>query len=338
MTATTIKPTRTGPWPTDFARIPDAPWVDTAVDPFGLSYNRVGSHGWYKNLEPTVSQVLAALDEHRLLVDYSSGTGILTSRILARVRYQVGILNVDASPKFLRVALENFRDDERVAFRLLRWLKDEKRLQGVDEVVSPELLDRGADILTSTNAVHLYYDLPETLRSWARVLRPGAPAFISSANMVNPHHRPGDWIIDGTVSRVNEIAAEVVDREPIFEEFRQTLHDPDRMASHTGLREKVFVPVRPLDTYLDALGDAGFKVLHVFDSTIFASVEEWYQLLTTYHEGVLSWAGGSQKVEGQPPSDSAVVKRLFLIRYCLEKLFDGQESFPCTWTYITSRR
>jgi hypothetical protein len=32
-----------------------------------------------------------------------------------------------ASPsKFLRVALESFRDDERVAFGLLRWLEAEK--------------------------------------------------------------------------------------------------------------------------------------------------------------------------------------------------------------------
>jgi len=110
------------------------------------------------------------------------------------------------------------------------------------------------------------------------------------------------------------------------------------MARHTRLREKVFVPVRPLELYLQAFRDAGFTVLHVFEETIFARVDEWYRLLSTYHDGVLSWVGGSEKVEGAPPSAEAVRQRLFLIKYSLERLFPGQDSFPCTWTYLTCRR
>ena len=121
-------------WPDGFERIPDDDWTRQPVDQFGLSYDSVGGHGWYKNLEPTIAQVLAALDPGRLLIDYSSGTGILTRRLLERIDYPVGVLNVDASTKFLRVALENFRADERVAFRLLRWLKQDKRLERLDEV------------------------------------------------------------------------------------------------------------------------------------------------------------------------------------------------------------
>jgi hypothetical protein len=110
------------------------------------------------------------------------------------------------------------------------------------------------------------------------------------------------------------------------------------MARHVKLREKVFVPVRPLELYLQAFRGAGFTVLHVFEETIFARVDEWYRLLSTYHDGVLSWVGGSEKVEGAPPSAEAVRQRLFLIKYSLEKLFPGQDSFPCTWTYLTCRR
>ena len=154
-------------WPGDFARIPDEEWTRQPVDQFGLNYDDVGSHGWYKNLEPTISQVLATLSPGDLLIDYSSGTGILTRRLVDSISYPVGILNVDASPKFLRVALESFRHDERVGFRLLRWLKEEKRLQSLDEVAGSGLLDRGADAITATNAIHLYYDLDETLASWA---------------------------------------------------------------------------------------------------------------------------------------------------------------------------
>jgi len=325
-------------WPPDFARIPDEEWTRQPVDEFGLNYDDVGSHGWYKNLEPTIAQVLATLEPGGLLVDYSSGTGILTRRLLDSIGYAAGILNVDASPKFLRVALETFRDDERVAFRLLRWLKAEKRLQSLDEVAGPALLDRGADVITATNAIHLYYDLDETLASWARALRPGGLALVCSGNMRNPHGRPGEWIIDETVARVNDIAADIVRAEPAFAEHRQTLDDAALMSRHAKLREKVFVPVRPLDLYLEAFRDAGFTVLHVFEETIFARVDEWYRLLCTYHDGVLSWVGGSEKVEGAPPSAEAVRQRLFLIKYSLEKLFPGQDSFPCTWTYLTCRR
>jgi SAM-dependent methyltransferase len=325
-------------WPGDFGRIPDEEWTRQPVDQFGLNYDDVGSHGWYKNLEPTIAQVLATLEPGSLLVDYSSGTGILTRRLLESVSYAAGILNVDASPKFLRVALETFRDDERVAFRLLRWLRAEKRLQSLDEVVGAALLDRGADAITSTNAIHLYYDLDETLASWARVLRPGGLAFVCSGNMRNPHGRPGEWIIDETVARVNDIAADIVRAEPAFAEYRETLGDAALMSRHEKLREKVFVPVRPLELYLEAFRDAGFTVLHVFEETIFARVDEWYRLLSTYHDGVLSWVGGSEKVEGAQPSAEAVRQRLFLIKYSLEKLFPGQDSFPCTWTYLTCRR
>lgn len=49
--------------------------------------------------------------------------------------------------------------------------EEESRLERVDEVLDDEILDRGVDGLVSTNALHLYYDLPETVRSWREVLR-----------------------------------------------------------------------------------------------------------------------------------------------------------------------
>jgi SAM-dependent methyltransferase len=326
------------PWPDGFARIPDQEWTRQPVDQLGLNYDSVGGHGWYKNLEPTVAQALAALDPGRLLIDYSSGTGILTRRLLEKIRYPAGVLNVDASAKFLRVSLENFRDDERVAFRLLRWLKDEKRLERLDEVMDPALFGPGADVITSTNAIHLYHDLDDTLGSWAHVVKPGGLAFVCSGNMHNPDAPAGNWIIDDTVAKVNEIAADIVASHAAFEEYRVTLRDSALMARHAALRDKVFVPVRPLGEYVDAFERTGFTVLHVFDETITAGVDDWYQFLATYHDGVLSWVGGSPKVEGSPPSQAAVQDRLFLIRYSLERLFPGQDAFPCSWSYLTCRR
>src|SRR5581483_8590166 len=138
-------------------RMPDEDWVEGPVESFGLQYDTVETHGWYHNLDPTVEQLARALVDGDLLIDYSGGTGILLNRLLLRFfDRQVGMMIVDSSPKFLRVALERFRDDERVAFRRLRYLKDEGRLQLLEEVLEPGLR---ADALTSTNAIHLYYDL-----------------------------------------------------------------------------------------------------------------------------------------------------------------------------------
>ena len=78
-----------------------------------------------------------------VLIDYSGGTGILLDRLRLRIfDRQVGMVIVDSSPKFLRVALDRFRHDERVAFRRLHYLRDERRLEYVDEALGDELSRR----------------------------------------------------------------------------------------------------------------------------------------------------------------------------------------------------
>ena len=181
---------RVNPWPSDFARVPDDPWVESPLEDLALGYDTVESHGWYRNLDPTLEQLEAFLEPGDLLLDYSGGTGILAARLLERrPDLDVGILIVDSSPKFLRLALEKLRDEPRVAFRRIRWLRDERRLQTIGEAVDPALLERGFDALASTNAIHLYFELEETLRSWRGALKPGARAFVQSGNIANPARR-----------------------------------------------------------------------------------------------------------------------------------------------------
>ena len=58
-------------WPDEFARIPDEDWVSQPVEEFGLQYDTVENHGWYRNLDLTVEQLARTLregdDPHRLL-------------------------------------------------------------------------------------------------------------------------------------------------------------------------------------------------------------------------------------------------------------------------------
>ena len=109
------------------------------------------------------------------------------------------------------------------------------------------------------------------------------------------------------------------------------------MAKHVAVRDRVFVPPRPLSFYLEELPAAGLDVEEVTDATIDANVDEWYELMCTYHEPVLGWVGGSEKVDGHAPSEQAVQDRLALIRHSMDVLFGGRKDFRCCWTYLKCR-
>ncbi len=333
------RPRRRFEWPAAFQRVPDEDWTRHPVDVFGLRYDTVENHGWYRNLDPTVEDLARHLEEGQLLIDYSGGTGILLDRIKLRIfDRQVGMLIVDSSPKFLRVALDKFGDDERVGFRLLRWLKEEKRLELLEEVIGPELAARRADAIASTNAIHLYLDLPETLASWARALRSGGRVFVQSGNIRNPQARPSEWILDETVWAIHEVATGLVRNDPRYTAYRSLLDDEARMQAHMAYRDRVFLPVRPLEYYLRCLEAAGFRVEAETPRTIETRVEDWFQFLTAYHEAVLGWVGGSVKVDGAAPDTEVVRDRLALIRHAMDTLFGGRQAFQCCWTYINCVR
>jgi SAM-dependent methyltransferase len=338
--STEIEPSRrpltTFGWPQGWQRVPDENWTTEPVDVFGASYDNVAQHSWYRNLDPTVDELAHLLNDGEILVDYSGGTGILLDRLKLRLfDTQVGTVIVDSSPKFLRVALEKFGDDSRVALRLLHFLKDEKRLQRLDEVLGSQLIERGVDVIASTNAVHLYPDLPDTVAAWLRALRPGGHVLINSGNIRNPRARSNEWILDETVWVVGDLAEGLVRTEPAYAAYRADLDDADRMAAHAAFRDKVFHLPRALDFYLESFELAGLKVESVREASIEARVNEWYELLVTYCDAVLGWVGGTEKIDGAAPSEQALTDRLRLMRHAMDVLFHGRPTFQACWTYIT---
>ena len=329
-------PPATFTWPPGWDRVPDEDWVSEPVDAFGASYDNVAQHGWYRNLDPTVDELAHLLADGEILIDYSGGTGILVDRLKLRMfGTQAGAVIVDSSPKFLRVALEKFGDDAHVGLRLLRYVKDEGRLQHLDEVLGAELVDRRVDAIVSTNAVHLYPDLPDTVASWLRVLRPGGHVLVNSGNIRNPRARRNEWILDETVWVVGDLAEGLVRTEPAYAAYRSDLDDTERMAAHAAFRDKVFQIPRPLEFYLETFELAGLKVESVREASIEARVHEWYEFLTTYSDAVLGWVGGTEKVDGAPATEQAVADRLRLIRHAMDVLFHGRPTFQACWTYIT---
>jgi SAM-dependent methyltransferase len=324
-------------WPEGFERIPDEDWTRADLSEAGLAYDHVDDHGWYDNLNPSVEQLAEHLQDGDILVDYSGGTGILLDRLRLRIFGRaVGAIVVDASAKFLRVAHEKYKDDPLFAARLLRFIKEEKRLQTLDEVLGPELMRRGVDAIAAVNAIHLSQDLDEVASAWVRALKPGGRVFINSGNLRNPSAKPGEWILDETVWVMNDLAESLVRSDEAYAAYRPALDDRERLAAHHAHRDRVFLQPRPLEHYTDALSRNGLRVTDISQETIVADVEEWFELMTAYHDAVLGWVGGTKRIEGEEPSPEAVQDRLKIMRHALGTIFGERDSFKACWTYITA--
>ena len=105
----------------------------------------------------------------------------------------------------------------------------------------------------STNAIHLYPDLADTVASWLRALRPGGHVLVNSGNIRNPRARRSEWILDETVWVVGDLAEGLVRTDPRYAAYRADLDDRERMAAHAAYRDRVFLLPRPLDFYLETL-------------------------------------------------------------------------------------
>jgi SAM-dependent methyltransferase len=323
-------------WPSGFVPVPADDWTRQEIDDTALAYDHVDEHGWYSNLNPTVDEIAATVRDGDIVLDYSGGTGILLDRLRLRIfERPVGWLLVDASAKFLRLALEKYRADPRVGVRLLRFLKDDKRLETLDEVLGEQLLTRGVDVIVAANAIHLYPDLDQVAAAWVRALKPGGKVFINSGNLRNPRAAAGEWILDETVWVINDIAEGIVRSEPEYAKYRPVLDNAERMRAHAQQRDRVFLKPRPLEYYTAALSAAGLTVTEVREKTIVADVHEWFELMTAYHESVLGWVGGTKKLDGESAAPEALDDRLTIMRRAMETIFGGRSSFNACWTYIS---
>jgi ubiquinone/menaquinone biosynthesis C-methylase UbiE len=324
-------------WPAGFERIPNEEWTTAPLDPLGQRYASMATHRWYSNLDLTREQLKQAMKPGQILVDYSGGTGILTSKLVNDLP-GVGIVIVDASPRFLRVALEQFRDDPRVAFRLLHPVDgDKRRLQGLDEAIGPVLRERGVDGLVSTNAVHLYSDLTETFRAWWRVLRPDAQVFVQSGDIRNPEGRPGEWLISEVVERVREVAKDIALEDDSYTQYRAVLRDTARMEQYETLWRKVFLPLRPVAAYRSALAQAGFRVGDTITRSVDVGVLEWFEATSVYPD-LLAWVGGSPRVDGRKPTPAEVQDQLRLLKQSFVETFPNRDVYQSTWTYLSAAR
>jgi hypothetical protein len=115
-------------------------------------------------------------------------------------------------------------------------------------------------------------------------------------------------------------------------------YDDERMRAHAEQRDRVFLKPRPLQSYLDALGGAGLTVVDVCEKTIIADGQEWFELMTAYHDTVLGWVGGTKKLDGGEASPEALADRMAIMRKAMETIFDGRQTCNACWTYMTCEK
>lgn len=325
-------------WPAGVVRIPEEDWARNTVDESALKYDNHKDNIFGATWDPVIAQVLSVLDDNKIMVDYSCGTGQFTERLLRHFTGAIRILNVDASPRYMRIAVDRFKDDHRVALRLLGKDRDSGKLERFDTVAKELVEEPGVDVLTSTNAIHLYPDLQDTLESWYRVLRPGGLVIFTTGDMINSSGVASNWSLHDAVGTVNDLAREVIEKEPMFKKYRDKIDDSDTLEEYASLRKRVYPSPKPIDLYLKLLSDAGIPAQYHFERTINVSAEDMIDALAPYHDIVLGWVGGSKKVEGYPPTRESVRDRMFLIRYCIEKLYACREYYQFGWKYFTCKK
>jgi hypothetical protein len=84
------------------------------------------------------------------------------------------------------------------------------------------------------------------------------------------------------------------------------------------------------------LNAAGMQVREVSCRAIEARTDQWLAFLAAYHEGVLGWVGGVEKLDGRAADAAAVDDRLELMGDALRDVLGPSGRFDASWTYITA--
>jgi ubiquinone/menaquinone biosynthesis C-methylase UbiE len=314
-------------------KITEDSFLKSDVTEFALGYDMVKNHTWYDNLNYLVDLSKEYFNEDDFIMDYSCGTGIFPERLLKSTVSCPRILMMDSSPKYLKLSYEKFGGNYKFYFRLMKYLKEESRLQTIDESMGDtykELLDG----IICTNAIHLYPTISDTMKSWSNILVKGGKLLINSGNILNPSIDVESKLIDQTVEEISKISFDIVKSEPKYSKYLYLIDNFEYISNHDELRKKYFLPIRPIDFYTDELVKNGFKITEVKTINIDAKVDEWFDFLKVYHEGVIGWIGGSKKITGMEPTEQEINDRIEIIKLSLNKMFNNQNNFKACWNYI----
>ena len=314
-------------------KIIDESFLKSDVTEFALGYDRVKNHTWYDNLNYLVELSNEYFNDDDFIMDYSCGTGIFPERLLKSTVSCPRILMMDSSPKYLKLSYDKFGNNYKFFFRLMKYLKEENRLQTIDESMGKdykELLDG----IICTNAIHLYSTISDTIKSWDKLLVKGGKLLINSGNIFNSSMDSESKLIDQTVNEIAKLSYRIVKETPKYSKYSDLINDVDYIKKHDSLRDKYFLPVKNIEYYTDEILKNNFKILEIKTINIDARVDEWFEFLKVYHEGIISWVGGANKITGVEPKKDEVEDRIDIIKLALNEMFNNNNDFKACWNYI----
>jgi ubiquinone/menaquinone biosynthesis C-methylase UbiE len=314
-------------------RITNDDFLNSDVTEFALDYDKVKFHTWYDNLNYLVTLSKEYFNENDLIMDYSCGTGIFSERLLNNMENIPNILMMDASPKYLKLSYEKFKENDKFLFRLMSFLKDENRLQTIKESIGEDK-DGFLNGIICTNAIHLYPNVESTVKEWCDSLVSGGKLLINSGNILNGNKNIDSVLIDQTVNDIAERSYGIVMNSEQYGQYLDLINNFDYINKHNDLRDKYFLPIKPIEYYTDIIENNGFKITEIRTDSVNANVDEWFDFLKVYHEGIIGWVGGSKKITGVEPTDEDINNRIEIIKTALNLIFENKETFKASWNYI----
>lgn len=313
-------------------------WVpDMPVSKGAEGYHRAVINATWNidNINWLIEIIKPDIRENDVIVDFGAGTGASAISILNAAKTSINLILVDNSPAWLAKAYQLLHDNPNIYFFIIR------DKNGKYEALGNTIGKNTADIVVSANTVHLISELDEAFAGIADALKKkGKFAFQSGSIFRNG--RPRDILmIEDTVHRVHDIAANIIKQNDLFKKYREGLNE--RIKAEEPQRNFIFRPHRSVDIYLDALKKSGFE----HDKPIFRKIRVKYSDWLNFLRVRRLQAGIFPEIGGRNPSPDEEKDRDVLITLAAKQLFleleeknslADKKSFTVEWTYIKSTK
>ena len=141
-------------------------------------------------------------------------------------------------------------------------------------------------------------------------------------------------LIDQTVNDIFKISYQIVENNSKYYKYLSKVNDSHWNKKYVELKDKYFLPIKDIEYYTNKLTEVGFIINEVKTIDINANVDEWYDFLKVYDDGILGWIGGVEKVTGDIPTLEDIQNRLDIMKEALDIIFNGKKNFKASWNYI----
>ncbi|MBI3035193.1 methyltransferase [Candidatus Woesearchaeota archaeon] len=278
-------------------------------------HEAVANSSWIRDIVHELSKIASPkIGKGDIVVDFGAGTGTSAILLLKHMEHDINLWLVDNSQSWLGKAYELLHRFPNVDYFIL-----EKN--GSSYATLAETVGSGAvDHVISANTVHLINDLKETFSGISLALKTGGTFTFQTGNFLRKNRPEGALMIDDTIKNVHDIALDIVNVDPKFEKYREGLDD--RMAAEESQRKFVFPDPKPVEVYLDALKESGFKA----QAPIYLPVKVMYKDWLNFLRVKRLQAGILPEIGGKTPSPQEEADRDILITRGAVKLFKDLEN------------